>query len=1097
MADYTLSAKLTADGSGFSKVFKDAFNQSEKLSSGVKNTGKEITGFGKNMTLTGAGMTAGFTMPFVKAIQTTGDFEAAMTKAGVIAGATSGELGQMTDAALELGATTSLSSNEVAEAMTEMAAKGFDATQVIAAMPGVISAAEASGEDLALTADVVASALNGFGLEAGNSGKVADILAMAANKTAAGVGDMGEAFKYSAPLASSLGISMEELSAATGLMVDAGLGGGQAGTTLRQALISLTKPTAKSANLMADLGFSAVDAQGNFKSLEQIVAELNGSMKGMTEAQKLSALATIFGTEAASGMNILLSAGQEELAGLTKELENSEGASAEAAKAMKDNLNGVLDNLGGAIESATISIMSKLTPFIADVASFVTEMVEKFNNLSDGAQTMIGVGALIVAALGPVLTILGVMTMGIGGLVTAFGFLISPIGLAIAAVVGVAAAFGIAMAKSEGFRNAVFTIGETLKTIGQIVRTFFTDFSKLGELNGVLQEILPPSVAGAIWSGLMSILHPINDLITGIQTIASIASGAITTISGVEGALAGAFGEAGTLKIIQIGMAIKNVKDTIVDFVSSAIPVLQSAFEKVAPIVLSAISNIGPQIGAVFSTIWGIIQAVIPVFTTLFTSIMSGFQSAGGAGSGFAINLSTILLGVSPLIKGIIFLFQNFGPQITAAFQQVATMLIPIVGTIGAAFGQLVGAIIPLVMQLMSSLIPVIMQVGTTFMSIIAVVLPVVISLFNQLVPIIMQVVLMFANIIAQVVPLVGVLISALLPVIQSVIETFMNIVTAVAPAFISIIQLVMSVLNALVPVFMAILTAAIQVFAGVISAISPIVAFIGGIISTIMAIISPIVSFVAGIISSIVGVITPLITIVSGVFSTIFTVVSGIFRNIMTFIGGAINSISGIISGLSGVVSGVFNTIFGTISRVMGNVSSKISGVFEAIKSSWNGLTSFVSGVFSGISGAVSQLVGQVKGFVNGVIGGINSAVSLINKIPGVSIGSIPYLARGTDDFQGGFARINEGGRGELVSMPGGTQVIPHDVSMRYAREAGKQSSVSNAIDSKSKVMIPNENSKQSMNLTLNMGSKSFRGFVDDISNTQNAQIQLTESYL
>jgi phage-related protein len=203
-----------------------------------------------------------------------------------------------------------------------------------------------------------------------------------------------------------------------------------------------------------------------------------------------------------------------------------------------------------------------------------------------------------------------------------------------------------------------------------------------------------------------------------------------------------------------------------------------------------------------------------------------------------------------------------------------------------------------------------------------------------------------------------------------------------------------------------------------------------------------PIIVFVAGVIAAIIDVIRPIVVTVTGIFNTVFTVISGVFRNVSTFIGEAINKIGKVISGLTSTVSGVFNTIRSTISGIMDNVSNKITGVFNAIQGAWNGLTAFVSGVFSGISGAVSKLVGQVKGFINGVIGGINSAVSLINKIPGVSIGKIPYLARGTDDFAGGFARINEGGRGELVSMPGGTQVIPHDVSMRYAREAAKTNS-------------------------------------------------------
>src|SRR5699024_4710410 len=110
MADYVLSAKLTADANGFSKVFQQANEQLTNLSKGVENAGSEITGYGKNMSLTGAGMTAGFTSPLLKANKTTGDFEASMTKAGAIARASAGELDKMTEAALDLGATTSLSS---------------------------------------------------------------------------------------------------------------------------------------------------------------------------------------------------------------------------------------------------------------------------------------------------------------------------------------------------------------------------------------------------------------------------------------------------------------------------------------------------------------------------------------------------------------------------------------------------------------------------------------------------------------------------------------------------------------------------------------------------------------------------------------------------------------------------------------------------------------------------------------------------------------------------------------------------------------------------------------------------------------------------
>ena len=486
MADYVLSANITADADKFNAAVRSAMSELKTLQDKTSAISDKITGSGKTISMVGAGMTAAITMPFAKAVQTTADFEQAMTKAGTIAGASAEELKAMTDAAIELGASTSLSGSEVAVAMSEMAAKGFDANQVIAAMPGVISAAEASGEDLALVADTVTSALNGFGLEADQSGRIADILAMSANKTAAGVEDLSYALKYAGPSASALGISIEELTAATGFMVDAGMAGGQAGTTLRMAFSRLVDPTDEAAMKMEQLGFSATDADGNFKPLNQIVGELSTSMEGMTEAQKLSTLSTIFGTEAASGMMILLQAGQEEPQGMTKELENSAGASAEAAAQMKDNLTGSLDELSGSIESATISVMSQLTPMIREIAERVTGLVNAFNELPDGTKKLIAMTAGIAAVAGPVLTVLGVMIMGVGKVVGVLGFLLSPMGLVVAAIIGLVAAFAAAMVKSESFRNTVITAVNNVKDIAVGIFAELSD-----KMNAVWEKAQP------------------------------------------------------------------------------------------------------------------------------------------------------------------------------------------------------------------------------------------------------------------------------------------------------------------------------------------------------------------------------------------------------------------------------------------------------------------------------------------------------------------------------------------------------------------------------------------------------------------------------
>lgn len=215
-----------------SKALESVGKSAESIGSGLQSAGDNLSSLGGKITAVETAAAGLATAGLKKAADSAIDFDTQMRKVGAISGSTDEELQSLRESALELGASTSLSSSEVAEAMTEMAAKGSDANQIIADMPGIISAAEASGEDLSLVADTVSNAMNAFGDSAGDATHVADVLAQSANQSAAGVSDLQYAFKYAAPLASSLGISMEELAAATGVMTDAGLEGSQAGTTL-------------------------------------------------------------------------------------------------------------------------------------------------------------------------------------------------------------------------------------------------------------------------------------------------------------------------------------------------------------------------------------------------------------------------------------------------------------------------------------------------------------------------------------------------------------------------------------------------------------------------------------------------------------------------------------------------------------------------------------------------------------------------------------------------------------------------------------------------------------------------------------------------
>lgn len=330
------------------------------------------------------------------------DFDASMSKVQAVAGATGKELQTMRDQAIQLGADTTKSAKEVAEGQLELAKSGMSAKQAMDAIPGAISASEASGEDMAVAVNVMTSALNGFQLKASESAHVADVLAEAANRSKADINDMGYAFKYAATPAKALGITLEETSAAVMIMTNAGLAGEQAGTSLRSALISLAKPTDAATKQMDALGVSITDSKGNMKPLSGIMDGLRKSTSGMGNAQKLAALSTIFGTEAASGMLAIIDSAPGTMQKFTKSLEESDGASKRASDTMTDNLAGSVEEMMGAFESAQIAISDVFTPAVRKGVDTVADLVDGFNDLSPSAKSMVVWGGLIVGGVLPV-----------------------------------------------------------------------------------------------------------------------------------------------------------------------------------------------------------------------------------------------------------------------------------------------------------------------------------------------------------------------------------------------------------------------------------------------------------------------------------------------------------------------------------------------------------------------------------------------------------------------------------------------------------------------------------------------------------------------
>lgn len=239
----------------------------------IKGVGQGMTNLGQTFAPVSAAAAAGLTASG-KAFM---DFEAGMSKVAAISGATGDDLAALTEKAKEMGATTKFSATESSEAFSYMAMAGWKTEQMLDGIAPIMNLAAASGEDLALTSDIVTDALTAFGLKAQDAGMFTDVLAAASSNSNTNVAMMGESFKYAAQEAGSMGYSIQDTALALGLMANNGIKADMAGTALRNIIQRMAKPTKESQMAMDRLGISLADDEGHMYSLRQIMDKLRGS----------------------------------------------------------------------------------------------------------------------------------------------------------------------------------------------------------------------------------------------------------------------------------------------------------------------------------------------------------------------------------------------------------------------------------------------------------------------------------------------------------------------------------------------------------------------------------------------------------------------------------------------------------------------------------------------------------------------------------------------------------------------------------------------------------------------------------------------------
>ena len=397
----------------FGKIAVDNSEANRAIDETVGNVGNAETRMTKALKKIGAAVVAAFAVDkikdFGKACISAGmDFDSQMSTVAAISGATGEEFEILRAKAQEMGATTAFSATESAQAMEYMAMAGWKTTDITNGLAGVMNLAAASGEDLATTSDIVTDAMTAFGMSADQSTYFADVLAQTATNANTNVGMMGETFKYVAPLAGAMGYNIEDMSAAIGLMANAGIKGSQSGTSLRNIITNLASPTDTVAGAMDDLGISLTDSDGKTKSFGETLSDLRISFADLDEVQKTQYASAIAGKEGMSGLLALINSSDEDFDKLTDSIKNCTGASEKMAEIRLDNLEGDVTLFKSALEGAQIAISDKLTPVLRNLVKKATDWLPTVQDkLLSAIDVVMDIGKYLAQELTPILSSIG------------------------------------------------------------------------------------------------------------------------------------------------------------------------------------------------------------------------------------------------------------------------------------------------------------------------------------------------------------------------------------------------------------------------------------------------------------------------------------------------------------------------------------------------------------------------------------------------------------------------------------------------------------------------------------------------------------------
>jgi len=470
---------------------------------------------------------------FAKAVKSASGLQTELNVFQVTAGATADQMKRVREQAIALGddlTLPSVSASDAATAMTELAKAGLSVQDSIDGARGVLELATAAAIDNAAATQIVASALNAFGLSGRDAVKVADVLANAADAAQGSIADMGLALAQSAAVGRQVGLSIADTTSFLTTLARAGLRGSDAGTSLRTALIRIINPSKAATAIFEKLGITVRDAEGHLKP--DFFVNLGIAIQGMGKRQRDATLALIGGQDAVRALSILT---RQNIGDLIKQRDtiNTSGKALLDSAARTKGLAGASESLKNTLETLGVQLGGNVTTGLSNFVNTLNRGVQSLTSSQSLKSALGTIGAALhnfSAAIGSVASGLTHLEFVPKALASVFGAVgATPIFTAIASFKLLSGVMDSFNAKSAETGKRTGALGRAFQSASGFALLFRgaarevgTTIKEAGVAAGGFRAVAAGAAAGlgAMASGALAFATSLPGIIAGVALLA-------------------------------------------------------------------------------------------------------------------------------------------------------------------------------------------------------------------------------------------------------------------------------------------------------------------------------------------------------------------------------------------------------------------------------------------------------------------------------------------------------------------------------------------------------------------------------------------------